>query len=222
VWHQGIRKGGPVLGDRHGSVTNLSRASFLEVIVNMGMRSQRRVYTLMMRPRFRRIGRSTSIAPPMNVRNPQNIEIGDDVTILEHSSLNVHDLRSDGKPTLTIGDGVKIGRFVHINAWQDVVIEPYVLITHRVLIGDETHVFLNREVPIMSQGGAFGGAVLLKSGCWIGTGAAIMPGVTVGRNAVIGANAVVTHDIPDFCVAAGVPARVIRRVSDSPSAEEPG
>ena len=173
------------------------------------------VYTLMMRPRFRRIGKHTRIMPPMNVSCPWCIDIGDGVTVLEHASLNIHDHRRDGRATLVIGDGVRIGRFVHINAWFDVMIEPDVLITHRVLIGDEAHNYSDLTRPILAQGGAFKGPVLLRTGCWIGTGAAIMPGVTVGRNAVIGANAVVTHDVPDFSIAAGVPAKVIGRVGES-------
>lgn len=53
--------------------------------------------------------------------------------------------------------------------------------------------------------------VKIGSQSFIGMGARIFPGVTIGKHCVIGANAVVTHDIPDYCVAAGMPARVIKR-----------
>lgn len=54
------------------------------------------------------------------------------------------------------------------------------------------------------------GKVVIKDGAHIGIGAIIMPGVTIGKGAVIGAGSVVTRDIPDYCVAAGVPAKVIK------------
>lgn len=55
--------------------------------------------------------------------------------------------------------------------------------------------------------------VHLKRNCWIGAGATILPGVTVGENSVVGAASVVTKDIPDNCIAVGNPARVIRTIS---------
>jgi acetyltransferase-like isoleucine patch superfamily enzyme len=54
--------------------------------------------------------------------------------------------------------------------------------------------------------------VILQEGCWIGIGAVILPGVTVGRNSVVAANAVVTKDVPDRVVVGGVPARNIRQL----------
>ncbi len=155
-------------------------------------------------------GHNSRIMPPMIVSSPWAIEIGKSVSIGEHALFNVKDSRKDGRATLIIGDGTYIGRFSHISACHDVVIDSNVLITHRVIITDETHYFSDPNVPIRLQGGGFAGPVHLCSGCWIGTGVAIMPGVTIGRNAVVGANAVVTHDVPDFAVVAGVPARVIR------------
>ena len=52
--------------------------------------------------------------------------------------------------------------------------------------------------------------VLVKQGAWIGAGATILPGVTVGKNAIVGAASVVTHDVPDYAVVVGNPARVIK------------
>jgi len=72
----------------------------------------------------------------------------------------------------------------------------------------------------MDQGIEFKGHVHLCTGCWIGIGAVILPGVRVGRNAVVAANAVVTKDVPDYAVVAGIPARVIKRL-DGPSNSKP-
>jgi acetyltransferase-like isoleucine patch superfamily enzyme len=57
--------------------------------------------------------------------------------------------------------------------------------------------------------------IVIKDGAHIGIGAIIMPGVTIGKGAVIGAGSVVTRDIPDYCVAAGVPAKVIKNFNQT-------
>jgi acetyltransferase-like isoleucine patch superfamily enzyme len=113
-------------------------------------------------------------------------------------------------PSLRIGDGTYIGSFCQINAWESVTIEENVLIGDFVLITDCDHNFDNAEVPIMHQGDKFKGKVHIKSGAWIGRNAVIMPGVTIGHNAVVGANSVVTKDVLDNTVVGGVPARLIK------------
>lgn len=133
--------------------------------------------------------------------------------ICANAWLNAKDDRGDGAPTLHIGDGTYIGRFVHINAWREVKLEARVLIADRVFISDCGHQFVAADLAVADQPDPFLGAVLLKAGCWIGTGAVILPGVTIGRNAVVAANAVVTTDVPDRTVVGGVPARVIRELA---------
>lgn len=93
------------------------------------------------------------------------------------------------------------------------IIEDNVLIANRVYISDADHIFKNVEVPILTQGDYFKGEVLLKTGCWVGIGAVIMPGVTIGRNSIVGANSVVTKNVADYTVGAGCPAKVIRVLS---------
>lgn len=56
-----------------------------------------------------------------------------------------------------------------------------------------------------------GDSVIISDGTWIGTNAVIVGNVKIGKNCVIGANSVVTKDIPDYCIAAGIPARIIKR-----------
>jgi acetyltransferase-like isoleucine patch superfamily enzyme len=126
--------------------------------------------------------------------------------------LNAKDDRGDGSQTLIIGDGTYIGRLVQINAWRSVAIGSNVLIADRVFISDADHNFTDTNIPIRLQGDSFIGAVTLKDGCWIGIGAVILPGVTIGRNAVVAANAVVTKDVPDCVVVGGIPAKIIKQL----------
>jgi acetyltransferase-like isoleucine patch superfamily enzyme len=115
-------------------------------------------------------------------------------------------------PTLRIGDGSYIGRLVQINALRSVDIGENVLIADRVFISDADHIFGDTKVPIRLQGDSFIGDVTLRDGCWIGIGAVILPGVTIGRNAVVAANAVVTKDVLDCSVVGGVPAKLIKQL----------
>lgn len=147
---------------------------------------------------------------PIRLVSPELVSVGDGVTICEHAWFNAKDDRGDGTPTLRIGSRSYIGRFVQINAWQNVTIEADVLIADRVFISDSDHNYANPLAPILAQGDSFKGPVLLKEGCWLGIGVVILPGVTIGKNAVVAANAVVTADVPERGVVGGIPARIIK------------
>jgi acetyltransferase-like isoleucine patch superfamily enzyme len=164
-----------------------------------------------MRTAFARCGAGTTIGRRAKLVAPHLIHIGSDVLLGDHAWLNAKDDRGSGEPTLLIGDGVYIGRFVHINAWRHVSIGSRVLIADRVFISDADHNYV-ADQPIALQGDRFVGEVTLMEGCWIGTGVAILPGVTIGRNAVVAANAVVTHDVPDRTVVGGIPAQHIKQI----------
>jgi acetyltransferase-like isoleucine patch superfamily enzyme len=86
------------------------------------------------------------------------------------------------------------------------------LIARNVYISDHIHKYSQADLPILAQGLDKIGGVLIKSGAWLGQNVVVCPGVTVGTGAVVGANSVVNQDIPDFCVAAGSPARVVKKI----------
>lgn len=170
-----------------------------------------KLYTWWRRGEFAAWGPGSYLKPPATIRGADRIRVGANVFLREHCWLNATASRSDGSASLTIGDRTYVGRFSHINAYQDVTIESDVLIADRVFISDVDHTFHDRTTPIIHQPAEFQGPVVLKSGCWIGIGAVVLPGVTVGRNAVVAANAVVTRDVPDYAVVGGVPASPLRR-----------
>lgn len=122
-----------------------------------------------------------------------------------------HDLGPD--PVLRVGSRCVIGRGSHIVAHHrieigdDVYTGPYVYIT------DQNHVYEDPDMPIGVQW-PVNSAVSIGTGSWLGTGAIILPGTSIGRNVVVAAGAVVRGKVPDRCVVAGVPARVIREYVD--------
>jgi acetyltransferase-like isoleucine patch superfamily enzyme len=169
-------------------------------------------YTLVNRNRFASWGQGSRIGRGAKLVGPQFAHIGRGVTIGEQIWINSKDDRGDGAPTLYIGDGTYIGRFVQINAWRNVSIGNDVLVADRVFISDADHNYSATNIPIRLQGDSFCGGVILRDGCWIGIGAVILPGVIIGRNSVVGANAVVTRDVPDRVVVGGIPAKIIKQL----------
>jgi acetyltransferase-like isoleucine patch superfamily enzyme len=169
-------------------------------------------YTLIIGSQFGSWGRGSRIGRGAKIVGSQLVRVGSGVAIGERAWINAKDDRGDGAPTLDIGDGTYIGRFVQINAWRSVVIGHDVLIADRVFISDSDHIYADTNVPIRRQGDSFRGPVVLRQGCWVGIGAVILPGVTIGRNSVVAANAVVTKDVPDCVVVGGIPAKVISQI----------
>ena len=109
-----------------------------------------------------------------------------------------------------IGAKTVLGQECTISAYQQVSIGRECVVADRVMLIDFDHGVVDVERPIRLQG-IYKRDVRVGNNCWIGYGVCVLRGVTVGDNCVLGASAVVTHDVPADSVAAGIPARVIRR-----------
>ncbi len=94
-------------------------------------------------------------------------------------------------------------------AADSIEIGDAVLMAWNVQILDFHHRTTDRTRPIWQQGVDRVAPVKIKEGAWLGTNVVVMPGVTIGRNAVVGANSVVNSDVPDFATAVGAPARIL-------------
>lgn len=117
------------------------------------------------------------------------------------------------QPKLQIGDGVSMEYDCHIGCVNEVRIGARVLIASRVYISDHAHGGTSADDLLLPPNARLvisKGAVIIEEDAWLGEGVAVMPGVRIGRSSIIGANAVVTRDIPPFSVAVGAPARVIK------------
>jgi len=130
----------------------------------------------------------------------------------EGSSIGRH-VKLYGLHKIKIGDRVHIAPHSLLNGWGGLEIGNDVIMGEAVSMFSITHLFENTKIPIKYQGGRIR-KIVIKSGSYIGHRVIILDGVTIGKNCVIGAGAVVTRDIPDYCVAAGVPAKVIRNLKE--------
>lgn len=118
------------------------------------------------------------------------------------------------QPNITIGDGCHIGEFSHITACREVRIGNHVLTGRMIYISDNNHGDCTREemeTPPAQRKLTIKGPVIIEDNVWIGERAVILSGVTIGRGAIIAANAVVTQNVPAYAIVGGVPAKIIRQ-----------
>jgi len=182
----------------------------LDVVLLM-QRARDAIFSKMAATGFASFGARTRILLPFRVGNAHRISVGSDVLIGPGSWLIVP--RLDGpSPTIMIGDRVRMNQ-TSISAVQSVILEDGVAIARGVYISDHTHGFDQPDVFIRDQPLDRVAAVRICRGAWIGQNAVIMPGVTIGAGAVVGANSVVRDDVPPRSVVAGAPARVIRELA---------
>lgn len=146
------------------------------------------------------------------LRNPRSISIGKKVLIRKGARLEAVGEPDSQRPKITIGDGTAIQFYFHCGAAESVTIGKNVLISGRVYITDHDHVFDDPELPARNCSKLKSAPVVVEDGAWLGEGCVILKGVRVGERTVVGANAVVTKDVPPFTVVGGVPARVIRKI----------
>jgi acetyltransferase-like isoleucine patch superfamily enzyme len=171
------------------------------------------MFILCVAPFLKKCGRNSAIVRPSGIEGIRNICIGDDVYVAESSILAAVRQTGTETPELVIGSGSKIGRSNHIYSTTSIIIEPRVLTASNVYIADNSHQFHSIATAICEQPIRQLATIRIGEGSWLGQNVCII-GSSVGKGCVIGANSVVISDIPDYCVAAGVPARVIRRFDD--------
>jgi carbonic anhydrase/acetyltransferase-like protein (isoleucine patch superfamily) len=167
--------------------------------------------------RYHHFGDGTLLAfPPGDVFGEEHISLGDATLLAAHVSLSVG--MAPGQPlplgatdpVLRIGSRCSIGRGSHIVAHRSVVIGDDVMTGPHCYFTDQNHVYADPDVPIGQQWPA-DDPVVIGDGSWLGAGAIVLPGTSLGRNTVVGAASVVHGEFPDHAVLVGSPAKVVRR-----------
>lgn len=164
---------------------------------------------------FRKLGKNTVVGPGLQLRGGQYMQIGDDFTAGKGLTLQAWDSYAGERfePKLTIGSGVMLTDYIQISCAREITIGNNVLMGQSVYISDNSHGDADASaigVPPLERKLTSKGPVVIGDNVWIGRCVTVLSGVTIGDNAIIGANSVVTKDIPANCVAAGTPARVIK------------
>jgi acetyltransferase-like isoleucine patch superfamily enzyme len=170
---------------------------------------------------FAAFGRRTVVSLPIRLGGERRIAVGERVYVGADCWLQALADGSNQSVAISIGNGVSIAGACVISAVRRIVIEEDVLIARNVYISDHSHRYTQTELPVLAQGVDKIAPVVIRRGAWLGQNVVVCPGVTIGRGAVVGANSVVNRSIPDFTVAAGVPARVIRTIDGAGEAIAP-
>ena len=164
--------------------------------------------------RFQRFGRGSIICfPPNTIFNERYICVGEDTMIGPDVTLSagmVPGQQCLSEVVVRIGDRCLIGKGSGIVGHYSIEIGDDVWTGHHVYITDQNHGYEDVTLPISRQTMPER-PVSIGDGSWIGHGTVVLPGARIGRHVVVGANSVVGGEIPDFSVAVGNPARVIRR-----------
>ena len=172
-----------------------------------------RVYTGYLRHRFAKMGHSVFIWKAQHLDGEKYMEIGDGNIFGANIQLTVWQT-SSRTPALSIGNNCLFRSGCHITAANRIVIGNDLLTGTNVLITDNAHGNSERESlgrPPQKRDIVSKGQVTIGNKVWLGNNVCVMPGVTIGDGVIVGANSVVTHDIPDYAIAAGVPAKIINK-----------
>ena len=168
--------------------------------------------------RFGRFGAGSIVMFPTNtVFNERYIHIGEGTMIGPQATLSagmVPGQECISDPVVRIGSRCLIGKGSGIVGHFCIEIGDDVWTGHHVYITDQNHGYQDVSIPISLQTQPER-PVRIGDGSWLGHGTVVLPGAQIGRHVTIGANSVVTGTIPDFCVAAGNPARVIRQWTEA-------
>lgn len=148
----------------------------------------------------------------VNIIGSKNIVFGNRVKIDSYSTISTwHSEKYN--PLLKIGDCTEIGAFAHITCINKVSIGRNVLIGKFVTITDNSHgsnIFAELDIPPSKRELCSKGEVIIDDNVWIGDKVTVLPNIKIGKGAIIGANSVVTKDVPPFVIACGNPLRIIK------------
>lgn len=190
--------------------------SFLFYLKNKFKKYYCHLFNLYIRKFFKVYGRGGFIDPSLVYMGLDKVVIGNDFRAGKRLKLRTFDSWGNLRytPRIIIGDNVNIETDCHISAINKVSIGNNVLMASFVYISDHSHGNVNDmdgvvvaplERPLYSKG-----PIIIEDDVWLGEKVSVMPGVHIGRGAIIGANSVVTKDIPAYAVAVGSPAKVIK------------
>ena len=190
--------------------------SLIERAVDWRSRVRTRLFTMLISSAFKQLGAGSRISPPFRFYGLNWISLGEDVMVHRDCWIQVVPGHGDDKAAkLTIKSHAGIGMGAHISAARQVVIEEYVLLGRNVFISDHAHAYEDVALPISRQGINRIAPVTIERETWLGENVVVLPGVTIGKHCVIGANSVVNRSIPEFSVAVGSPARVVKQYNKS-------
>lgn len=181
----------------------------MEKLIKLHIKIKNKLNSLLFSLALKKMGKKSTLCYPFSVDNGRNIEVGKEVYVKPNAwFISISPNKND--TCLAIGNNTYIGRNAHFVAIKEVKIGKNVLIADNVYISDNLHQYKDVNVPIKDQTVGFKSAVSIGDNSWLGENVCVVA-CSVGKHSVIGANSVVTSDIPDYSIAVGSPAKVIKK-----------
>ncbi|MBN1269063.1 MAG: acyltransferase [Kiritimatiellae bacterium] len=177
---------------------------------------------------FRTCGRGLIIGRNVTLRRPDRISLGRNVVLGDNSTLDakgdtgdgivIRDgvfvgpgtIVSTGGGSIELDEGANIGSYCRIGTLGRTRIGKKALLAAYCYVVGAGHDASRTDVPILDQPITTKGGAEVGDGCWLGARVTVMDGTKIGRDSIVGAHAVVTEDLPEFCVAVGIPAKVVK------------
>lgn len=178
------------------------------------------IHTYWVKRYFKHFGSGSLIKHNALIVGMENITIGNNVVLGKELVMAIHtaNVGGDFRPTITIGDESNIGDYSHITCINKISIGKSVLMGRRVTITDNSHGTFDmvdlRIPPALRKLQSKNRGVEICDRVWIGENVVVLPGVRIGEGCIIAAGAIVSKDIPPYSIAGGVPAKVIKTMSD--------
>jgi len=197
------------------------------VLIKLGVRLQALNFQISQAslPKFANSPKNVVIELPRRLGNTNRIYMGDDIwigpdclifAITEYPTKPMQDpqdkkINQTFDPVIKIGNRVTATGGLQIVAHKEITIEDDVMFASNINITDGLHGYENANKPYKYQNMFKIAPITIRRGCWIGQNVIILPGVTIGELAIVGANSLVTENIPEKCIAVGSPAKVIKK-----------
>lgn len=177
---------------------------------------------------FKQAGKSLILGQGIVLRHPNKITLGNRVAIDDYVLLDASGAGDEGinlgddliisrncviqgkTGGVTIGNKTDIGCNTVITSGAGIFIGRSVLIAANCYIGGGRYITDRLDIPMMEQGVYTKGAVVIEDDVWLGAGSTVLDGVKIGKGCIVGAGAVVTKDLPEYAIATGVPAKIIK------------
>lgn len=176
-------------------------------------------------PQFANDPKNLSIDLPRRIINPDRIFFGDNVSIgpgsiiyavTQYPGISIRNPERKQKvqnfnSKIKIGNRVTATGSLQIFSQREIIIEDDVMFATNVFINDALHGYQTAAVPYKYQELCRIKSIVIKEGSWIGQNVVVLPGVTIGQHSIIGANSLVTRNVPEMCIAFGNPTRVRKK-----------
>ena len=185
---------------------------FIKMPLHIKLRRVRiKLYHFFCKKKWGGIGKGSIVEKPMFIMGKKNIYIGCNVQIRDGARIEAISEYGEQKlnPVIRIGDNTSIEQRLHMTCANQITIGHDVTISADVLITDNSHGIQNINQNVRLQPLKVG-ITEIGDYSFIGAGCKTLAGANIGKNSIVGANSVVTCDVPNYCMVAGVPAKILK------------